>query len=74
MGNPREQYKEIIETIQQTAGLRKAKRSFDIGIMPPWSYIGEVPEDLPPAGLTGSPEKIAEHLRADRDAEQMFFI
>ena len=69
MGNPSEQYKEIIETIQQTAAdSGRQNTSFDIGIMPPWSYIGEVPEDLPPAGLTGSPEKIAEHLRADRDA------
>ena len=34
--------------------------------MPGWAYIGEPPEDLPPAWLTGPPEKIAEELRADR--------
>ena len=31
-------------------------------------YIGDPPDGLPPAGLTGPPEKIAEHLRADHDA------
>ena len=40
---------------------------FDIGIMPGWAYIGEPPEDLVGAWLTGSPERIAEELRADRE-------
>tara|TARA_X000000368_G_scaffold184103_1_gene145406 strand:- start:248 stop:1192 length:945 start_codon:yes stop_codon:yes gene_type:complete len=69
MGNSRDQYKEIIETIQQAANESgRENASFDIGIMPPWSYIGDPPDGLPPAGLTGPPEKIAEHLRADHDA------
>ena len=36
------------------------------GMRPGWAYIGEPPEDRPPAWLTGPPEKIAEELRADR--------
>lgn len=68
MGNSREQYPEIIETIHRAANdAGRAGTDFDIGIMPPWCYIGEVPDDLPPAWLTGSPEKIAEHLRADHE-------
>ena len=41
---------------------------FDIGIMPGWAYIGDPPDGLPPAWLTGSPDHIAEELRADRAA------
>ncbi len=67
MGATRDQYPEIIATIRRAA--EEAGRGgvgFDIGIMPGWAYIGEPPEDLPPAWLTGPPEKIAEELRADR--------
>jgi len=67
MGNPRDQYPEIIDTIHKSA--TEAGREgavFDIGIMPPWGYIGDPPEDLPPAWLTGSAERIAESLRVDR--------
>ena len=69
MGASRDQYPEIIDTIRRSA--EKAERGdarFDVGIMPGWAYIGDPPDDLPPAWLTGSPERIAEELRADREA------
>ena len=47
--------------------IRMDPAGFDIGIMPGWAHIGEPPDGLPPAWLTGPPEKIAEELRADRD-------
>ena len=68
MGSPRDAYPEIISTIRESA--EEAGRGdalFDIGIMPGWAYIGEPPEDLVGAWLTGSPERIAEELRADRE-------
>ena len=68
MGAPRDQYPEIIDTIRRSA--EEAERGdarFDIGIMPGWAYIGDPPDDLPPAWLTGSPERIAEELRTDRE-------
>ena len=68
MGASRDQYPEIIDTIRRSA--EEAERGdarFDIGIMPGWAYIGDPPDDLPPAWLTGSPERIAEELRADRE-------
>jgi alkanesulfonate monooxygenase SsuD/methylene tetrahydromethanopterin reductase-like flavin-dependent oxidoreductase (luciferase family) len=68
MGSPRDAYSEIISTIRESA--EEAGRGdalFDIGIMPGWAYIGEPPEDLVGAWLTGSPERIAEELRADRE-------
>ncbi|MBH99592.1 MAG: LLM class F420-dependent oxidoreductase [Acidimicrobiaceae bacterium] len=69
MGAARDQYPEIIETINRSAEeVGRADASFDIGIMPGWAYIGDPPDDLPPAWLTGSPEHIAEELRADRAA------
>ncbi|MEE2768369.1 MAG: TIGR03619 family F420-dependent LLM class oxidoreductase [Actinomycetota bacterium] len=69
MGNSRDQYPEIIETIRAAAEESgRETEAFDIGIMPPWVYIGEPPEGLPPAGLSGSPEQIAESLTADRGA------
>ncbi len=40
--------------------------AFDGGIMPGWAYIGDPPDDLPPAWLTGGPEQVAESLREDR--------
>ena len=69
MGNPRGQYPEIIDTIRAAAEeAGRETETFDIGIMPPWMYIGEPPEDLPPTGLSGPPEQIAESLQADRGA------
>jgi len=68
MGAARDQYPEIINTIRRAAdeagrdGIR-----FDVGIMPGWAYIGDPPEGLPPAWLTGDPEHIATELRADRE-------
>jgi probable F420-dependent oxidoreductase len=67
MGAPRDAYPEIIDTIHRAA--EEAGRddaSFDIGIMPGWTYIGDPPDDLPMAWLTGKPDQIAESLREDR--------
>ncbi|SVC82972.1 uncharacterized protein METZ01_LOCUS335826, partial [marine metagenome] len=61
MGAPRDAYPEIIDTIHRAA--EEAGRddaSFDIGIMPGWTYIGDPPDDLPMAWLTGKPDQIAE--------------
>jgi probable F420-dependent oxidoreductase len=67
MGNPRDQYPEIIDTIRRAADESgRDDAAFDIGFMPGWAYIGDPPEGLPPAWLTGDPEAIAESLRADR--------
>ncbi|MEE2697697.1 MAG: LLM class flavin-dependent oxidoreductase, partial [Actinomycetota bacterium] len=67
MGAQRDSYPEIIDTIHRAADeAGRGDASFDIGIMPGWTHIGEPPDDLPPAWLTGDPEKIAESLREDR--------
>ena len=68
MGAARDQYPEIVDTIRRAADeAGRGGAGFDIGIMPGWAHIGEPPDGLPPAWLTGPPERIAEELRADRD-------
>lgn len=68
MGAPRDQYPEIIDIIRRAADeAGRPDATFDIGIMPGWAYIGDPPNDLPPAWLTGDPEHIAAELRADRE-------
>jgi probable F420-dependent oxidoreductase len=66
MGNPPDQYPEILATIRAAA--EKAGRgdaTFDIGIMPPRIHVGDPTFDLGAwPHLTGSPESIAERLRA----------
>lgn len=68
MGAPKEQYGEIMATIR--AGAEAAGRgdaSFDVGYMPGWMYVGTPPDDLGGyTGLSGSPDAIAEDLRAAR--------
>ena len=68
MGAARDQYPEIINTIRRAADeAGRGDVRFDVGIMPGWAYIGDPPEGLPPAWLTGDPEHIATELRADRE-------
>jgi len=66
MGNPPDQYPEILATIREAA--ERAGRSdatFDIGIMPPRIHVGEPRYDLGAwPHLTGEPARIAEALRA----------
>jgi probable F420-dependent oxidoreductase len=66
MGNPPDQYAEILATIRQAAEeAGRADATFDIGIMPPRIYVGEPPFDLGAwPHLTGSPDRIAETLRS----------
>ncbi len=68
MGNPKDQYAEIIGTIEQEAGAAgRDSATFDIGYMPPWVYLlgDEAPDGLPPAMAYG-PEPMAADLRAAR--------
>lgn len=61
--NAPETYPSIVATIHDWA--ERAGRSdvdFDIGIMPPWMYIGDAPDDIGPHQLSGSPERIADEL------------
>jgi probable F420-dependent oxidoreductase len=68
MGAARDQYPEIIDTIRRAADeAGRSDAAFDVGIMPGWAYIGDPPDDLPLAWLTGDPEHIAAELRADRE-------
>jgi probable F420-dependent oxidoreductase len=66
MGNPPDQYAEIIATIRRAADQAgRPDATFDIGIMPPRIYVGEPPFDLGAwPHLTGSADRIAEALRA----------
>ncbi|MDG2428979.1 MAG: TIGR03619 family F420-dependent LLM class oxidoreductase [Acidimicrobiales bacterium] len=68
MGASRDLYPQIIDTIRRSADeAHRPNDRFDVGIMPGWTYIGDPPEHLPPAWLTGSPDHIAAELRADRE-------
>jgi probable F420-dependent oxidoreductase len=67
MGNGKEQYGEIVDTIgaaAETAG--RSDATFDIGYMPPWTYLlGDVPEGV--MALAGGVEPMVEDLRAARE-------
>ncbi len=66
--NPHDSYPDLIAGIHAAA--EKAGRGdqrFDIGIMPPWMYIGDPPDGIGPHQLSGSPDQIAEELRRERD-------
>lgn len=70
MGNPKEQYREIIETMAAAASAAgRGNASFDVGYMPPWVYLlADGPtEGLPPAMLFG-PEQFAADIRSARAA------
>ena len=70
MGNPKDQYPEIIETMASSAAAAgRDGAAFDVGYMPPWAYLlgRSAPEGLPPAGVFG-PEPLAADLRAARSA------
>ena len=65
MANPLEQFPEIQATIRASAEAHgRGDERFDIGWMPPWMYVGKLPEALGDAQLHGEPERIAEALRA----------
>ena len=74
MGNPKQQYAEIIETIDEAAAAAgRTDPSFDVGYMAPWAYLtGEKPDDLPPAMVIGA-EPLAADIRAARDAGATVF-
>ena len=67
MGNGKDQYGEIIDTIQAAAASAgRADVGFDIGYMPPWTYLlGEVPEGV--MAMSGGVEPLVEDLRAARE-------
>lgn len=66
MGNGKDQYPEIVETVQSAAAdAGRADAGFDIGYMPPWTYLlGDVPEGV--MALSGGIEPLVEDIRAAR--------
>ena len=66
MGNPKEQYGEITATIAAAAeSAGRTGAGFDIGYMPPWTYLlGDVPEGV--MALSGGVEALAQDIRAAR--------
>ena len=66
--NPHDGYPQLIADIDAAAeAAGRGDTHFDIGIMPPWMYIGEPPEGIGPHQLAGSAEQIAEELLRERD-------
>ncbi len=66
--NPHDEYPEMINTINRHAeAAGRGGERFDIGIMPPWMFIGDPPDEIGIHMISGSPEKIAEELRRERD-------
>ena len=67
MGNPKEQYAEIIDTVGGAAAdAGRADASFDLGYMPGWAYLlGEVPEGV--AAMVGGVEALAADIREARE-------
>lgn len=66
MGNGKEQYGEIVDTIHTAAAAAgRAEVGFDIGYMPPWTYLlGDVPEGV--MALSGGVEPLVDDIRAAR--------
>lgn len=66
MGNGKDQYGEIIDTVQASAAAAgRTGVGFDIGYMPPWTYLlGDVPEGV--MALSGGIDPLVEDLRAAR--------
>jgi probable F420-dependent oxidoreductase len=69
MGNPVDQYGEIISTIRESAEASgRGDTRFDIGYMPGWAHLtGGPADDLPPTQIFG-PEALAEDMREARAA------
>ncbi len=67
MGNSLDQYPEIIETIAEAAAeAGRGDVSFDLGYMPPWSYLlGDIPEGV--AAMVSGAEAVAGDIRAARE-------
>lgn len=68
MGNGKDQYGEIVDTIHAAAAAAGRSHSgFDIGYMPPWTYLlGDVPEGV--MALSGGVEPLVEDIRSAREA------
>lgn len=66
MGNGKDQYAEILDTIAAAAeAAGRSEAAFDVGYMPPWSYVlGDVPDGV--MALSGGVEPLAEDIRAAR--------
>ncbi|MDW3219530.1 MAG: TIGR03619 family F420-dependent LLM class oxidoreductase [Acidimicrobiales bacterium] len=66
MGNGKDQYPEILDTIGAAAeAAGRGDATFDIGYMPPWTYLlGDVPEGV--MALSGGVEPLVEDIRAAR--------
>ena len=66
MGNGKDQYGEIVESVRDAAAhAGRDGAEFDIGYMPPWTYLlGDVPEGV--MALSGGVEPLAEDLREAR--------
>ena len=66
MGNAKEQYPEILETIATAAdSAGRSGAGCDVGYMPPWTYLlGDVPEGV--MALSGGTEALAQDIRAAR--------
>ena len=61
-------YPELVADIHAAAeAAGRGGTHFDIGIMPPWMYIGDPPDDIGPHQLAGSADQIAEELLRERD-------
>ena len=67
MGNGKDQYPEIIATIEEAAeAAGRSDVSFDVGYMPPWAYLlGDTPEGV--AAMVSGPEEVADDIRAARE-------
>ncbi len=68
MGNGVDQYPEIIGTIEEAAAAAgRTDAAFDIGYMPPWTYLlGSVPEGV--MAMLGGAESLAADIRSAREA------
>lgn len=67
MGNGKDQYAEILDTVHGAAeAAGRGDAEFDIGYMPPWTYLlGDVPEGV--MALSGGIDPLVEDIRAARE-------
>lgn len=67
MGNGKDQYAEILDTVHGAAeAAGRGDAAFDIGYMPPWTYLlGDVPEGV--MALSGGIDPLVEDIRAARE-------